>query len=573
METRQYKFTTGKYNQPVSEHNGKTALLDKHSAFTKEVSVGDVWECGVIYNSDAKDFCVIRPVKKISGETKTVPQVVETKKFTPSKYQQAANNVLHDTTMNMVIEAVAGSGKSTTIVNMIKSLPKTKAILLLAFNKDIVEELKLKIGNMINVEVLTSHGYGIRALRHHFKTEISTTKYADIIKSLAPKWNLAPDANIDEYCGRVLKIANLARLNLIFDVESIASMANRYDIETTNGECDHALNVMNVGLANTKIADYTDMICMPIVHKLKLQQFDYTFADEVQDFNACQRTLMLRSLKQNIGRFIAVGDRKQAIYSFAGADAESFQKLCDLPNTKVLPLSVCYRCGRNIIELAKTIVPQIEAKDDAIDGEINRGASINDIKDGDMVLCRNTFPLVSLCLKYLSQGVKAHIKGKDIGINLINMIKSTKQSNMENVQTKLMVELHKIKSKLMNKYRMSAAEAAAESTYVSYQEKIEVIFLLAEGLEDAREVIEKIEKLFSDSTKEGIILSTIHKSKGLEADRVFIIHEELMPSKAAFGKDWAMEQEYNLIYVAYTRALKYLGFVTDFNAYTNKKEK
>ena len=80
-------------------------------------------------------------------------------------------------------------------------------------------------------------------------------------------------------------------------------------------------------------------------------------------------------------------------------------------------------------------------------------------------------------------------------------------------------------------------------------------------------VINKINAIFSDNAENGgIILSTIHKSKGLEADRVFIIHSELMPSKFA-KKAWERTQEKNLIYVAYTRAKSVLGFVSDFNAY------
>jgi len=65
--------------------------------------------------------------------------------------------------------------------------------------------------------------------------------------------------------------------------------------------------------------------------------------------------------------------------------------------------------------------------------------------------------------------------------------------------------------------------------------------------------------IFSDDTR-GIVLSTIHKSKGLENDRVFFLLPELLPSRFA-TMDWQLEQEENLRYVAITRAKKELVYV------------
>ena len=77
------------------------------------------------------------------------------------------------------------------------------------------------------------------------------------------------------------------------------------------------------------------------------------------------------------------------------------------------------------------------------------------------------------------------------------------------------------------------------------------------------EINEKIDEIFPKrDKKDGISLSTIHKAKGLEANNVFIACESLMPSKAA-KKDWEIRQEYNLMYVAYTRAKNILGFIDE----------
>ena len=58
--------------------------------------------------------------------------------------------------------------------------------------------------------------------------------------------------------------------------------------------------------------------------------------------------------------------------------------------------------------------------------------------------------------------------------------------------------------------------------------------------------------------------ATIHKSKGLECERVFILCPDKMMLDRAMQIEWMAEQERNLVYVAYTRAKNYLGFITDY---------
>ena len=90
-------------------------------------------------------------------------------------------------------------------------------------------------------------------------------------------------------------------------------------------------------------------------------------------------------------------------------------------------------------------------------------------------------------------------------------------------------------------------------------QRIEVIQCLCEEVESVKELRKLIEGIFSDDIN-GIILSTIHKAKGLENDRVFFLCPELIPSRFA-TMDWQFEQEQNLKYVAITRAKKELIYV------------
>ena len=89
------------------------------------------------------------------------------------------------------------------------------------------------------------------------------------------------------------------------------------------------------------------------------------------------------------------------------------------------------------------------------------------------------------------------------------------------------------------------------SGYVTLEDKVTTLLFLA-GLSDSVEDLKsKIRTIFTDEIQ-GICLSTVHKIKGLEANRVFIVRPDLLPMQNT--KSWQYIQEKNLEYVAYTRA-------------------
>ena len=491
--------------------------------------------------------------------------------FLPSKYQRTVYTYIRIGKGNAVIDAVAGSGKSTTIVEALKQIPKGKRVLFLAFNKAIVEELKIKIGNMPNVDIKTLHSLGASLCMRNLDCQIQDDKYRVWVNNGVNYSNLVPSVPLpDEQMGawkqNILKLIDLGRCNLVKTVPELEDLSYKHDIDLLDNEADLALKGIQWGERETAFIDFTDMIYFPNVKQLKIFKYDWVFIDECQDLNAAQRELFLKCVKPNGGRFIAVGDPRQAIYGFAGADVESFNLLKKIPGTVKLPLSVCYRCDKDIIDLAKSIVPQIEARDNAPSGMVNRNATLSEIQDGDMVLCRLTAPLVDLCMKYISSGVKAYVKGRDIGTNLVNMIKKTNRKQIKDVEERLQRELSRIIGKVVSKQKCTEKEARESDVYKRYEDKVKAIEVLSEGLQTAKEVIDRIETIFSDGNKSGICLSTIHKSKGLESDRVFIICEDKLWFKPCMNVPWMAEQESNLVYVAYTRAKHYLGFVKDFVA-------
>lgn len=451
--------------------------------------------------------------------------------FKPSTYQTAIYNEVVNGNGNILVNAVAGSGKSTTILNCIPLIPKGKTVLFLAFNKAIVEELKLRVGDNKDVTVSTLHSLGMRRFISSYKTRVNDRKYTkyvyDGIKygSIKPSFDLTT-TEVNEYRSNILKMIDLGRAYLSKNVNDLQIVARKYAINLIDNELDTVINCLFWGINNTNEIDFSDMVYMPTAKRLAMNKFDYIFVDEAQDLNAAQRMLVLNSLDVD-GRFIAVGDPKQAIYGFAGADIESFNLLTKIPNTVELPLSVCYRCDRKIVELAKTIVPQIEARADASEGIVCYDSLTTDVEPNDMILCRLTAPLVGLCMNYISKGIKAYVKGQDIGINLINLIKGTNMLKIKEMMDSLYKDLDKLAKKIARMNNCSMSEAKTENVYTNFQDKLNAINILSSGLNSSTELCNRIKSIFADD-KQGICLSTIHKSKGLEANNVYIICKELL---------------------------------------------
>lgn len=515
------------------------------------------------------------PKKKRGRKKKIVEPAQIMSGFIPSKYQQDIFDFIQHGNGNSVINALAGSGKTSTIINAVKLIPSTCNALFIAFNKEIVKELEKKLAGVKNVQVKTLHSLGLLMIRRNLGTniEIDEYKYRTFIKKNIKQLSSADFDKMttklmQQYTDNVIQLCDLGRYNLAQCEKDLLQVSARHDIPIIDDECNAVLNVMKWGRENTTSIDFTDMVWLP--YELTLNpiglQYDYIFIDECQDLNAAQRELFLRCFRRGT-RFIAVGDKKQAIYSFAGADAESFAKLQNLPNTTTLPLPISYRCPKKVVNLANQFVDTMECREGAPDGEIVHNVSIKDIHDGDMVLCRTKMPLIKLYMRYLRMGVKSYVRGQDIGLNLLRMVDKTEQIVLnvslqkDGVFARLYDDLFEERNRLMIKRGMDLEDATLSNQIMNKYDSIKALEILAEGLTSARDLHDRIENVFAESA-DGVCLSTIHKAKGLEANNVYILCKTLMPSRLA-TQDWEKEQEQNLMYVAYTRAKYKLGFVSE----------
>lgn len=512
--------------------------------------------------------------------------------YEPSQYQKAIFDYIQHEKGNLVVEAAAGSGKTYTLVKALSLIPQDRRVLMTAFNKDIVKELTKKVKEFPNVEVRTLHGLGMilttRGLgiggmkpEGYKYTQLIYNHWQDLTKTNINK--LSRNAR-KSFVENTKKLVDFGRFYLATTRSEMIELMIKYDIPCVADEVDVALKVMAIGGKNLDSIDYTDMIWMPHIYDLHLQECEYDFimVDECQDLNVAERNLVLRCLKKG-GRLIAVGDSNQCIYGFSGSDPDSFRAIQSIPNTVSMPLSISYRCPESVVKFAQNLVPSIEAKQGAEEGVILDCVSLDDVHDGDMVLCRNNAPLLQVYCKLLEQGKRAYIRGSDVGKNLQNIVIGTHKDYLhtnlkqDGVFIRLYEDLFNSRKAIIERYGISQEDAMKHETIQAKLDMIRALEVLGADLTTTEQLTKKIGDIFPKNDKgEGIMLSTVHKAKGLEADNVFIACASLMPSKSALD-EWQVQQERNLMYVAYTRAKKVLGFLNeeetpDFDNFSSKLE-
>ena len=496
--------------------------------------------------------------------------------FTPSIYQQKIFDFVQHGTGNAVVRARAGSAKTTTMVAAMKLIPRTERCLFIAFNKSIVEELSKKLEGYTNCTVKTVHslGYAIVAANLKQTPKVDEYKYRNYLKNhICELSEIDCDSfkreDIDAYIANVTELVSFSRSYLCQTEREIREIAGKYDVSCIADECKVTEKLLKWGKENTETIDYGDMVWLPYELSMKPigNQYDWIFNDEFQDYSKAYVDLFLRCFKRGT-RFVAAMDDKQMINLFAGASGDAAQYAMNYPNTHMFELPISYRCDRKIVDLAKRFAPDIVPREDAGIGEIAYDCHAAEFKDGDMILSRSKAPLFKLYVKLLKKGVNCHIKGKDIGENLKELISSVefteefaRDLQHDGLFPRLYNKMFAERDRQMIERNLDLYDAALTLPVLGLYDSINALNTLASVTNNTTELLNMIDTIFSDDSQ-GICLSTIHKAKGLESDNVYIICHSTMPPKRV-KREWEMIQEENLIYVAYTRAKHRLGFVDE----------
>lgn len=477
-----------------------------------------------------------------------------------------------------------------------QSTGRAQTVCFVAFNKSIATELQRRVP--AGCDAMTMHSLGYNAVQKSFgRVDVNSYRVQDIISELSGKDIRELRRCKPEVIKAAEQLVGLCKMNMVGCdvpgatvsetvgnhgmVEALAELATYYDVDV-NGHSSEIFDLVPRVLERCKdvkrdgCIDYNDMIWLPIVLGLNIYKYDLLLCDELQDFNPCQQQLAIRAGR----RIIGCGDRHQSIYGFAGADCNSIPNMEKILGSTdrgcvTLPLTVTRRCSKAVVKEAQQFVSDFEAFETNPEGNISRanfkkqegnwyGESVS---NGDMVLCRCNAPLVSECFRFLKLGRKATIQGRDVGQGLISTIKKVLK-----VKDEVELERHSVVDLIaklddwlhVESTKERAKRNPSDNRLINLQDKHDCLLCFCSELQNAMQVVQKVNSIFTDDKSgTGIKLSSIHKAKGMEANRVFFLRPEGASCPHPMAKSvWEREQELNITYVAITRAINELVYVS-----------
>ena len=496
--------------------------------------------------------------------------------------QSAFIKALSEESYSIALNAVAGSGKTTTLVLAAQALkPKPNQVLALAFNKKNAQDLEKKMPPAVDCMTLNALGHRAWQQRIGKRLFLNDRKVGEIASELCKEQQVE-----DSWADLKNLIVQAKNVGLVpSDMTGCVSMVEdseenwndliaKHNIEDFKGLIPLARKGLRKSIAQALqgTIDFADQLYMTACYKAKMPQYPIVLVDEAQDLSEIQHELIARCVAEG-GRLIAVGDPKQAIYGFRGAHSNSMEVLKTQFSMTELGLTCSFRCPQAVIRLAQEIVPQITCLPEAPEGlaiwldtrkdddKDSRSWAVTDLKPDSVILCRNIAPLIKLGFECFRNSVSCWVAVRDIGAPLI---KASKELDGENAK-----ELY---DSISQWYEKKVLFANSNLELISRAEDVaEALRFVVESInaKSAGDIEDQLRRLFS---KDGgsLTLTTIHRAKGLEWDRVYLLDPWRIPAKFAVraanndpaGCGWMLEQEAHLRYIALTRAKQELYFIS-----------
>lgn len=466
---------------------------------------------------------------------------------------------------HLVVRARAGTGKTTTIIEGVNRVPAGRSILLCAFNKRIAEELSLRLTNP-NAQAKTLHAIGFQAVRRFWEgVQVEKPKYGelnraeqlsetvcgprcpDAVKRLVSKLH-TKGREINPHAS---KLGDLTDLAFTFECEPDEEWSiSGFDVQYVETK---ALEAMELAASKkpAKGIDFADMIFLPVRNSWLHASFDDVIVDEAQDMTVAQLEIARGVCRD---RLCVVGDDCQAIYAFRGADSGSLDRLKMELGATELGLTVTYRCGRAIVDLAAILVPDFTAGSGNCEGLVSTIAKeklVCTANLGDFILSRLNAPLVSTAMSLLRSGKRARVSGRDVGAGLKSLIRKLSKGRAANSIPEFLTKVS-----VWERKEVDRKLAANRPDWVEViRDQASMLVELADNAKSVRDLEDRIDALFTDDGlgQKGVITcSSVHRAKGLEAERVFVLADTLRDHN---------QEEKNIRYVAITRAQKELTWV------------
>lgn len=454
---------------------------------------------------------------------------------------------------NVTVVARAGTGKTTTIIEAFRHAPE-ETILYAVFNKKNQREAVSKITDP-RVEVKTLHALGYAFIQRVW----SGVKPDDSVEYDRLE-QVAGNSLPDEVRDAIIKLVGFGKNCLLKPtVGGLIELAEERGIDAADSESKEMGGwvVARIAAVALKVIEasherdilnrisFNDMVYLPVAMGWVRPWFNFVVVDESQDMNAPQIEMARLACK---GRLWLVGDDRQAIYIFRGAMHNCMSLFEERFAAKRLTLTTTYRCPKLVVQMAAQYVPDYHAADSAPEG-IVRDTEISNIITqaviGDAILSRINAPLMPLCLRLLRQGIPARIEGRDVGKMLLSIIKKLKAKSVPDFVKRVQTWGDKQIARAGRSKNMAAKVE-------TIKDQVDTLIALAEGAANVGEIESRTLSLFQNSDDRGVrpavVLSSTHKAKGLEWERVFVLRETYLRK----GKE--SREEENLLYVAITRS-------------------
>ena len=464
------------------------------------------------------------------------------------------------------INAVAGSGKTTTLLEYAKQYPNLK-ILYLAYNKSLQLSLenKLKEYKLSNINVSTIHALAYNKiaayqynLTHDLKIKTIENSLCDFESKVNQKQSYYPTAEyitlikdlVNFYCNSSLialdeKLIETYKKQSDFSTK-ILKLLNK-NIPKTLSHLKYILSLMK----NKKIDATHDFYLKMFFLNKRLSTnlgYDLILVDEAQDIS----DVMIAIVEAQNSNRIYVGDSFQQIYSFRYA--------INALNKVDLPMYELTKSFRFSDEYAKTLQSNMNSiykennsktiNIDGVDKITKIGENHIDLKKQFTIISRSTFGLIQEIIHYIHDDKKLYFEG---GYNSYSFMNQTVYSIFylkEKKNDKITVDEIK---EFESIYELE--EFAKDTKNQDYLNILKFINTYGNNIFEINKKIK--DKLVSNKNDADIIFTTTHKSKGLEYNQVimaddFISKKDIDDTKNNLSHLRVIE-ELNIYYVAATR--------------------
>ena len=476
------------------------------------------------------------------------------------KLTQEQTDIINSTG-NIKINAVAGSGKTTTVIEYARTRPANSRILYIAFNKSVKLEAarKFEEKGLYNVKVETAHSLAYRYIvyQNNYKVKAQGYKTNEIAELLKLQGNsekhteyiIANHINkfIAYFCNSdKQKVQDLNYLDTITDDKAKSFVTSFYPYIL--GQSRLLLSKMNSGE-------------IEITHDFYLKKFqlaapqlpyDYILFDEGQDSSPVMLDLFL---KQNATKVI-VGDTHQQIYGWRFA-VNSLEKT----NFKPYYLTTSFRFGQDIANLAMDIL-QFKSHLEQYKPIPIKGNGTSKEHKSQAVLARTNLGLLLKAIEYVTEKKVKHIYFEG---NINSYTYADEGASLYDVLNLYNNKHHMIRDNLIKGMKdLEELEDYIEKTEdVQLGMMVEIVKEYENEIPDIIKTIKAKHVENDQKDKAEMIFSTVHRCKGMEYDTVFLVNdfitkekiEKMSLDKYSATYDMAkLNEEINLLYVAVTRA-------------------